>query len=452
MTSSIASSPVALPHMMAPSVHPYHTTMVVGAQWGDEGKAKVTDMFAETAEVVVRCQGGCNAGHTVKHHGVVYKFHLVPSGILYPETLCVIGSGVVIHPEMLKKELDNLTQQNIRLDNLRISDRAHLTLPFHVAADHQAEAASGEKKIGTTGRGIGPTYMDKVGRYGLRMVDLFEQDEDLKERLADILASKQTLLAHLEATQGVTYTVESLFAQCQTWRDWFAPYVCETVSLLNEAVDAGKHVVFEGAQGTLLDIDYGTYPFVTSSNATSGGLCTGSGIGPSKIQHVYGVMKAYTTRVGEGPFPTELFDADGQHMVSVGHEFGTTTGRQRRCGWFDAVMGRFSVQVNGLTGVCLTKLDVLTGIKTLHIAVAYEDIETGERFHHFPSSLKQLARLKPVYETMAGWQTPITGKETSIVALPIEAQRYIERLQTLLKTPIVLVSIGPERSETIDCR
>ncbi|MFM7469000.1 MAG: adenylosuccinate synthase [Vampirovibrionales bacterium] len=436
--------------MSSPSA--FHTTMVVGAQWGDEGKAKVTDLFAETAEVVVRCQGGCNAGHTVKHHGTVYKFHLVPSGILYPETLCVIGSGVVIHPEMLKKELDNLLQQGIQLNHLRISDRAHLTLPFHVTADQYAEACSGEKKIGTTGRGIGPTYMDKVGRYGLRMVDLFEQDDDLKDRLADILAQKQVLLAHLEGQHGVKHTVESLFAACQQWRDWFAPYVCETVSLLNDAVDAGKHVVFEGAQGTLLDIDYGTYPFVTSSNATSGGLCTGSGIGPSKIQHVYGVMKAYTTRVGEGPFPTELFDADGQHMVTVGHEFGTTTGRQRRCGWFDAVMGRFSVQVNGLTGVCLTKLDVLTGIQTLSIAVAYEDIETGERFHTFPSSLKQLARLKPVYETMAGWDTPITGKETSLEELPEAAQRYVARLQDLLKTPIVLVSIGPERSETIDCR
>lgn len=424
------------------------TVLIVGAQWGDEGKAKVTDLLAEKADLVVRCQGGCNAGHTVRHQGETYKFHLVPSGVLYLDVHCVVGSGVVIHPEMLQKELEGLKARGIDLSRLRISDRAHLTMPYHVQQDHQAEGAA-TQKIGTTGRGIGPTYMDKVGRIGLRMGDLLEDDTYLAARLQQILEAKACWLDAAASQNGERFELAALLEQCRQWRAYFGPYITETVSLINDAIDAGQRVLFEGAQGTLLDVDYGTYPFVTSSNATAGGLCTGSGVGPTRIAKALGIMKAYTTRVGEGPFPTELFDAAGDHLVTVGQEFGTTTGRKRRCGWFDAVIGRFSVQVNGLTGVCLTKLDVLTGLPELKIATAYRDTRTGNLLPGFPSNVNQLANVEPVYETMPGWTAPFAGNETRVDQLPENAQRYVARLQELLGCPIVLVSTGPERGETI---
>ncbi len=424
--------------------------IIVGAQWGDEGKAKIVDLLAEQADVVIRCQGGCNAGHTVVHHGEVFKFHLIPSGLLYPDKLCIIGSGTVISPEVILREITEIEAKGYATTNLKISDRAHLTLPYHITLDRvQEESRSKDQngeKIGTTGKGIGPTYMDKVARIGLRLGDLYETDELLKKQIAHILSIKTPLLKH--AYQAETETVDEIFTLCKQYAEQLRPYVTNTTPLIHEAIGAGKHILFEGAQGTLLDIDHGTYPFVTSSNATAGGACTGSGIGPSRIDQSIGVMKAYTTRVGSGPFPTELNDSVGQHLQEVGKEFGTTTGRRRRCGWFDGVIGKYSVQVNGLDGVAITKLDVLDGLKELHLCVAYKNIQTGEQTSDFPTRLSDLAQLEPVYETFPGWTGSVHGIR-AYDKLPIEAKNYLTRIAELIGTPIAIVSVGPERQETM---
>lgn len=425
--------------------------IVVGAQWGDEGKAKVVDLLAERADVVVRCQGGCNAGHTVQHNGETFKFHLIPSGLLYAGKCCVIGSGTVIDPQALQQEIAGMLAKGYPADGLRISDRAHLTLPCHIALDSAMEASRHEGKLGTTGRGIGPTYMDKVARLGLRVGDLYEDQAYLRQRLQGLLHSMRPLLQSLAPQTPLPPLEEdiaSLLAFCQHHADTLAPYVADAVALMSEAQAAGRHILFEGAQGALLDIDYGTYPFVTSSNATAGGACTGSGVGPTRMDSVIGVMKAYVTRVGSGPFPTELTDATGTHLQQVGQEFGTTTGRLRRCGWFDAVIARFSAQVNGLDGLAITKLDVLDGLTEVRIGVGYRHRVTGEITTQFPSRLSTLAAMEPVYETLPGWQQPVRGA-TSLNALPLEARRYLDRLSELTGVPVAILSTGPGREETI---
>jgi adenylosuccinate synthase len=421
--------------------------VILGAQWGDEGKAKITDMLAAEADVVVRCQGGCNAGHTVKHGDAVFKFHLVPSGMLYGDKLCIVGNGTVIHPEVMIREIQELQAKGYNVSNLKISDRAHLTLPFHIDLDKAQESAMADHKIGTTGRGIGPTYMDKVGRYGLRVGDLYDAEPVLKARLRQILELKNALIEKCYPTLP-THTLEDLYAWCVKYAALLAPYVADTVVVLHEALDKHAHILFEGAQGTLLDVDYGTYPFVTSSNATAGGACTGSGIGPTRIDRVIGVMKAYTTRVGEGPFPTELQDETARHLLEVGQEFGTTTGRARRCGWFDAVIAKYSVRVNGLDGLAITKLDVFDGMSALKICVAYRNRETGEQFTYFPSQLHALQQVEPLYETWPGWAGSLK-EARRFEDLPLEARQYLNRIVELIGCPLSIISVGPERSQTI---
>lgn len=421
--------------------------VVVGAQWGDEGKAKITDMLAAEADVVVRCQGGCNAGHTVKYGDDVFKFHLVPSGMLYGNKLCIVGNGTVIHPEVMLREIQELQSKGYDTQHLKISNRAHLTLPFHIELDKAQETAMADQKIGTTGRGIGPTYMDKVARYGLRVGDLYEEAFVLKARLQHILALKNSLIE--KCYPGLSLqTVDQLYDWCQSYAEKLKPYVADTVAVLHEALDQGSKILFEGAQGTLLDVDYGTYPFVTSSNATAGGACTGSGIGPTRIDRVIGVMKAYTTRVGEGPFPTELQDETGRLLLEVGQEFGTTTGRARRCGWFDAVIAKYSVQVNGLDGLAITKLDVFDGMPELKIGVAYRNRETGEQFTHFPAQLHTLKCVEPVYETWPGWSGSVKDVRR-FEDLPLEARQYLNRIAELIGCPLSIISVGPERNQTI---
>ncbi|MDH4379434.1 MAG: adenylosuccinate synthase [Vampirovibrionales bacterium] len=424
--------------------------IVIGAQWGDEGKAKIVDWLAEAAHWVIRCQGGCNAGHTVKHHGETFKFHLIPSGLLYENKTCIIGSGTVIDPDVLRREMTDIESRGYSLQRLVISNRAHLTLPYHKAMDLAYESKLAEKAgcktIGTTGRGIGPTYMDKVGRLGLRTGDLLESDAVLRARLEEILTLKAPLL---EAFEVDVPTVDALFAWCQDHAAALKPYIGDTVPLLDAAQQAGDSLLFEGAQGTLLDVDYGTYPFVTSSNATAGGICTGSGIGPTAMHHTVGVMKAYTTRVGEGPFPTELTEAVGQHLQTIGQEFGTTTGRTRRCGWFDGVLGRYSVQVNGLTSIALTKLDVLDGLDEIKLAVAYKNKATGEVTTQFPASLHQLQDVEPVYDTLPGWVGHKVEGITEWQQLPPQAQALIARIEALLGVPVSILSVGPERDQTM---
>lgn len=420
--------------------------VVLGAQWGDEGKAKVIDMLAMDADVVVRCQGGCNAGHTVQHGEDVFKFHLVPSGMLYGGKLCMIGNGTVIHPEVLMGEIRTLQEKGYDVSTLKLSNRAHLTLPFHIALDQASESALEGNKIGTTGKGIGPTYIDKVGRNGLRVGDLYEPEAILKARLQQLLDAKKPLLEKCNSLKACT--VDSLYDWCCSWAQQLAPYVDDTVTLLHEALEADACVLFEGAQGTLLDIDYGTYPFVTSSNATAGGVCTGSGIGPTRLDHVLGVMKAYTTRVGEGPFPTELQDAVGRHLLEVGREFGTTTGRARRCGWFDAIISRYSARVNGLDSLAITKLDVLDGMDELKLCIAYKDTETGEVYKNFPAQLNLLKNVEPIYETWPGWSGTIS-QVRRFEELPPQARAYLARIEELTGCPISIVSVGPDRGQTI---
>lgn len=412
--------------------------MVVGAQWGDEGKAKIVDWLASRADVVARYQGGANAGHTVRHGDTTYKFHLIPSGILYPHTTCVIGSGTVIDPERLLEEIAGLRAKGIEpAGRLKVSNRAHLTLPWHRDADAKSEQGAA-KPIGTTKRGIGPTYADKIARLGVRTADLLEPDASLRQRLVGLAAHYNLAEAELDP----------MLAWCREQGQQLAPYLTDTVSLLHEARKAGKRILFEGAQGTGLDVDFGTYPYVTSSNATAGGACTGTGMGPGQVGRVIGVMKAYTTRVGEGPFPTELLDDTGKRLAEVGHEIGTTTGRARRCGWFDAAAARWAVMVNGLDGIALTKLDVLDAFDEINVAVAYRHRETGEQYTVPPAQLSVMEACEPVYETFTGWNTPTTACR-QFSDLPEQAQHYLQAISRLLQVPIDVLSIGPGREETL---
>lgn len=421
-------------------------TVVVGAQWGDEGKAKITDLLAEYADVIIRYQGGCNAGHTVVANNETYKFHLIPSGVLYDNKFCFIGAGTVIHPETFLKETQELIERGVNLSTLKISPLATITLPYHIDIDGISENTSGKNKIGTTKKGIGPTYSDKIGRYGLKIQDLYDE-ELLNIRLDAILPLKNKMLEKVYGTK--TYSKEEMLEYCRKYAEIFKPYVCENwVDKLTCALKEDKKILFEGAQGIMLDIDYGTYPYVTSSSPIGGGAATGSGIGPTNIKNVIGVTKAYITRVGEGPFVTELLDEIGEKIRTIGGEFGTTTGRPRRCGWFDAVLSRYCVLVGGLTEMAITKLDVFDTFDELKVCVAYKDKRDGKIYKDYPTNINMHKYLEPVYETYKGWKTDIT-KSKKMEDLPENAKAYLKKLEELVGIPIKIVSVGPDREQTI---
>lgn len=409
--------------------------VIVGAQLGDEGKGKVIDFLSEEADVIVRYQGGNNAGHTVVVNGQKFVLHLIPSGILHPGKICIIGHGVVFNPKAFLEELDYLKERNIEVDdsNLWISEDAHLIMPYHFKIEAAAEAIH---KIGTTARGVGPAYLDKVGRCGIKVIDLFDE-EIFEEKLR---------LNSVQKGKDCQFDLEGIKDEYQGFARLIKKYVKDTNLLLSEAVQARKNVLFEGAQGTLLDIDYGTYPYVTSSSATAGGACTGGGIGPSKIDCVIGIAKAYTTRVGEGPFPTELPDETGEAIRKKGNEFGATTGRPRRCGWFDAVAVRYAVRVNGMDSLAMMKLDILNDLEKLKICVGYE--YKGERINEFPRSLKILRECSPIYEELAGWRQEIKDIR-SYDDLPGQLKDYLSRIHEITQTKIGFISLGPERDQTI---
>ncbi|MGD7061631.1 adenylosuccinate synthase [Bacillus altitudinis] len=418
------------------------SVVVVGTQWGDEGKGKITDFLSENAEVIARYQGGNNAGHTIKFDGVTYKLHLIPSGIFYKEKTCVIGNGMVVDPKALVTELAYLHERNVSTDNLRISNRAHVILPYHLKLDEVEEERKGANKIGTTKKGIGPAYMDKAARVGIRIADLLDR-EVFEEKLARNLEEKNRLLEKMYDTEG--FKIEDILDEYYEYGQQVKKYVVDTSVVLNDALDEGRRVLFEGAQGVMLDIDQGTYPFVTSSNPVAGGVTIGSGVGPTKIQHVVGVSKAYTTRVGDGPFPTELHDEIGDQIREVGREYGTTTGRPRRVGWFDSVVVRHARRVSGITDLSLNSIDVLTGIEKLKICVAYK--LNGEITEEFPASLNELAKCEPVFEEMPGWTEDITGVK-NLSELPANARHYLERISQLTGIPLSIFSVGPDRSQT----
>jgi len=418
--------------------------VIVGTQWGDEGKGKIVDLLSEFADFVVRFQGGNNAGHTIVVNGEQFISHLVPSGILQKKT-CLIGNGMVVDPEVLLKELDNLKSKGIDVgsDNLKISEKAHIIMPYHKQIDLAREKKKGDKKIGTTGRGIGPCYEDKACRRGIRFVELIDF-EGFIEKIRTILEEKNFYLKHYLSSE--TVDPESIIDQYKGYAERLAPHVVNISVVMNQAIKANKQILFEGAQGTHLDIDHGTYPYVTSSNTISGNACCGAGIGPKEITGVIGIVKAYTTRVGEGPFPTELFDEIGDAIQVKGAEFGATTGRKRRCGWLDSVLLRNSARLNGLTGLAITKLDVLGELESLKICTAYE--YNGEIIHDFPASIKILKACKPAFETLPGWSEDISGVR-KIDDLPQNAKDYLSRIEELTETPINIISVGPGRDQTI---
>ncbi len=416
---------------------------MIGAQWGDEGKGKITDLLSRSADVVVRYQGGVNAGHTVVVRDQTFKLHLIPSGILYPKTECVIASGTVIDPQVLLEEIDQLTALSVSTDNLFISQTAHVTMPYHRLIDSAAEDERGDRKIGTTKRGIGPTYADKSERTGIRMIDLMDGN-DLRDQLHWAVSYKNTIIEKLYGLPPLD--PEAVIAQYLAYAERLRPHVVDSSLKISEAVRQRQNILFEGAQGTLLDLDHGTYPYVTSSNPIAGGACVGAGVGPTIIDRVIGVAKAYTTRVGEGPFPTELHGEVGELLGDRGAEFGTTTGRRRRCGWFDAVIGRYAVRINGLDCLAITKLDVLDELPEIKVCVAY-DLE-GETCREFPSSARQFAKCRPIYKTLPGWQRS-TADCRSLEDLPSQALDYLKFLAELMEIPIAIVSLGASRDQTI---
>lgn len=417
--------------------------MVIGAQWGDEGKGKITNLLSRSADMVVRYQGGVNAGHTVVVDDQTFKLHLIPSGILYPQKDCIIGSGTVIDPRILIQELDTLEGLGISTANLLISEAAHVTMPYHRLIDNAAEERRGSQKIGTTGRGIGPTYADKSERNGIRVLDLLDS-AGLKTQLDHTIKAKNVILEKLYDLAPLD--PEEVVVEYQGYADRLRPHVVDCSLRIYDAIQRRRNILFEGAQGTLLDLDHGTYPYVTSSNPVAGGACVGAGVGPTMIDRVIGVAKAYTTRVGEGPFPTEQNNAIGMTLCELGSEFGTTTGRRRRCGWFDAVIGRYAVRINGLDCLAITKLDVLDEMDEIKVCVAYE-IE-GERCEDFPTNARQFARCQPIYETMPGWkQSTINCR--SLEDLPTQALDYLKFLAELMAVPIAIVSLGADRDQTI---
>ena len=420
--------------------------VVVGAQWGDEGKAKITDLLAQNADLVIRYQGGCNAGHTVVAHNKTFKFHLIPSGILYEGKTCFIGAGTVILPESFEAEIKGLIEEGIDVSRLKINPLASITMPYHTEVDGYSESTAGKGKIGTTKKGIGPTYTDKIARIGLKIEDLYS-DEALSEKLDIILPLKNKTLKEVYGLK--TYTKEEITALCKKYAEIFRPYVCfDWQKVLEDAKRDKKAVLFEGAQGVMLDVDYGTYPFVTSSNPIGGGASTGSGYGPCMIDEVIGVAKAYVTRVGEGPFVTELTDEIGSKIQTIGHEFGVTTGRPRRCGWFDAVTMKYAVLVGGLTSIALTKIDVFDTFDEIKICTAYKDTRDGKIYKNYPTNVFIHKYLEPIYETHKGWETDISNIR-KYEELPENCKKYLERLEEILETPISIVSVGPDREQTI---
>ncbi|MEU8923191.1 adenylosuccinate synthase [Kitasatospora sp. NPDC048545] len=417
--------------------------VLVGAQWGDEGKGKATDLLGGSVDYVVRYQGGNNAGHTVVIGDQKYALHLLPSGILSPNVTPVIGNGVVIDPAVLLSELAGLNERGIDTSKLLVSGNAHLITPYHRTLDKVTERFLGKRRIGTTGRGIGPTYADKINRVGIRVQDLFDESI-LRQKIEAALHDKNQVLVKLYNRR--TIPADLVVEEYLGYAEKIKPFLADTTLVLDEALKADKVVLLEGGQGTLLDVDHGTYPFVTSSNPTAGGACTGAGIGPTKIDRVIGILKAYTTRVGSGPFPTELLDADGEALRRIGGERGVTTGRDRRCGWFDAVIARYATRVNGLTDFFLTKLDVLTGWEQIPVCVAYEI--DGKRVEELPYNQSDFHHAKPIYETLPGWTEDIS-KAKSFADLPKNAQAYVKALEEMSGAPISAIGVGPGRDETI---
>ena len=418
--------------------------VVIGAQWGDEGKGKLIDILSEGVDITVRYQGGNNAGHTVIVGNKEYVFHLVPSAILRPQKICVIGNGVVVDPQALLEEIDGLKKRGLPIKGaqLKISANAHVVMPYHRVMDQLREGKR-LNKIGTTGRGIGPCYSDKVGRMGIRVIDLLNP-KVLKAKLADNLNEKNDIFVKVYGFKN--YDFSEIYKEYLNFGRRLKPYICDTALFLNQAIKSKKKILFEGAQGTFLDIDFGTYPFVTSSNATAGGVCPGTGVPPTKIGQVVAALKAYTTRVGEGPFPTEFDKTMDERIRAKGHEFGATTGRPRRCGWFDAVIARYAVTINGATQLAIMKLDVLDGLEEIAIATAYK--YKGKVYKDYSHDLDVLAHAKPVYEKWPGWKSS-TREVRQYPQLPLAARRYIERLEKLLDVPIKYISVGSKRDEII---
>ena len=421
--------------------------VVLGTQWGDEGKGKIVDLLTDQAEAVVRFQGGHNAGHTLVIDGEKTVLHLIPSGILRANVECLIGNGVVVAPDALMREIIKLEEKGVPVrERLRISPACTLILPYHVALDQAREASRSEGKIGTTGRGIGPAYEDKVARRGLRIGDLFNA-ERFAEKLREVLDQHNFMLEHFYKVEPIDY--QTTLDDALSYVEALKPLMIDVTARLHTLRKQGARIMFEGAQGSLLDIDHGTYPYVTSSSTTAGGTATGSGFGPLYLDYILGITKAYTTRVGAGPFPTELFDETGAYLAEKGHEFGSTTGRARRCGWFDAVILRRTSEVNSISGICLTKLDVLDGLETVKICVAYKNADGVEI--EAPSDADSYVGLVPVYEEMPGWSESTIGA-TSMDQLPANARAYVKRVEELIGTPIDIVSTGPDRNETIVLR
>lgn len=420
------------------------TVAVVGSQWGDEGKGKVIDFLATQADVVIRGQGGNNAGHTLVVDGKKFALRLIPSGILNPNTINVIGNGIVFDPKGFFEEIEMLESNGICTKNIKISDRAHIVFPYHKELDGLAEEARGDNKIGTTKKGIGPCYMDKTERSGIRVCDLMNKEVFAKKLKLQIEAKNKIVTGVYE--KEAMFDFDEIYNEFIVYAEKMRPYVDDTTVIVYDAIKAGKKVLFEGAQGTLLDLDLGTYPFVTSSHPISGGFAVGAGVGPNMIKDVVGIVKAYTTRVGEGPFVTELFDETGDRIRTQGHEFGTVTGRARRCGWFDAVIVKYAARVNGLTSISFMLLDVLTGFDKIKICTAYK--MGDEIINNFPASLEDLAKCEPVYEELDGWHEDITKVE-NFDDLPENAKKYVARIEELIDVNIDLVSVGPNRTQTI---
>jgi adenylosuccinate synthase len=422
--------------------------VVIGAQWGDEGKGKVVDIYTEFADAVVRYQGGNNAGHTLVVGDEKVILHLIPSGILHEGKRCVIGNGVVLDPEVFIMEITKLKKNGYLKDDamLLLSEALHIIMPYHKRIDIAREAKSGAKKIGTTGRGIGPAYEDKIGRRGIRLMDLLDE-KTFTRKVKEVLEEKNLILTQLLGDKPFTF--EEIYDEYMGYAETLRKYAADTSLLLHRDIKAGKSLLFEGAQGTLLDVDHGTYPYVTSSSTCSGGACTGSGVSPREIHEVIGISKAYATRVGSGPFPTELDDAAGEALRQAGNEFGSTTGRPRRCGWFDALVTRYAVRVNGLSGIAITKLDVLSGLETVRVCTGYS--YQGGVLDEIPASLEVMEQCTPIYEELPGWSEDITGAK-SMEDLPANARSYVARIEALSGAPVVLVSVGPRRDQTIVLR
>lgn len=419
------------------------TAMVLGTQWGDEGKGKIVDYLAQKADVVIRSQGGNNAGHTVVADGQSFALRLLPSGILFSEKTCIIGNGVVVNPEVLLEEIDGMVKKGVTISKLEVSTRAHVIMPYHIRIDEEDEKLRGDDKIGTTKNGIGPCYADKINRVGIRIGDLMDRDV-FYQKLKTNLELKNRLFATYYNCEGFDF--EEIFTKYTVLAERIRPYVKDTEYSANQYIKEGKKVLFEGAQATMLDLDHGTYPFVTSSNPTAGGACVGSGVGPRMMSNIIGVVKAYTTRVGAGPFPAEQSNKIGEYLRETGHEFGTVTGRSRRCGWFDSVVVRYAAMLNSLDYLAITRLDILDGLDTINICKGY--MYKGIELKEYPESLNILQDVEPVYEELPGWKTDISGCK-SYNELPENARYYVERISQLVGVPLGIVSVGPDRSQTI---